>query len=654
MARETKLKEDTAARLQKISRVIQSIASGDFSSRLELAPALDEIDSIACGINMLAEELGERFEEKAYIDRRVDAVLESLQKAAAGDLAASADLEEKNDAFDALTAGTNMMIEEVGARIREIEQAKHYLDNIIRSMIDILFVVDAQAKITTVNAAACDVSGYTEEELIGQPVSIIFAEEEEEEEEAFFKGTGLSRLMRDGEVRNMELTILTKSAERIPLVFNGSAIREEDGSLAAVVGVARDMRETMRLIADLRESEERYRYLFENVFDVIFSIDRQLRILNISPSVERTLGYKPEELIGRSFPDLNILSPESLETAVSDTMRVFDGERIALTVYEFIAKDGTRRFGELSVTPLSRDGEVVSAISVARDITDKKLAEEALKRSHDKLEMRVEERTEEIAKINEELRAEITERKRAVEALRESEKRYRTLVETIRHGIQEIDISGVITFANPGHHRIFGCDEGELLGKLMSNFIAGDSARKEIRDYVEILVKEQPTPTPWTGKVLRKDGRVIDVQTDWNYKRDEEGRVTGFVSVIADITERKQAEEELRRLQVRYQTLVDKVPAIIYTSDIEPPYPTTYISPQVEALGFSADEWIDDPECWVKQVHPDDRERILTAASKPWHPGMDTATSIVCWPRMVRCIGSMTNLFCYGTKPDVR
>jgi len=286
MARENKL-EDTA-RLQKISLMIQSIASGDFSSRLELSPALDEIDSIARGINMLAEELGERFEEKAYIDRRVGAVIEALQKAAAGDLAASADLEEKNDAFDALTAGTNMMIEEVGARIREIEQAKDYLDNIIRSMIDILFVVDAQAKITTVNAATCDVSGYTEEELIGQPVSIIFAEEEEEEE-AFFKGTGLSRLMRDGEVRNMELTILTKSAERIPLVFNGSAIREEDGSLAAVVGVARDMRETMRLIADLRESEERYRYLFENVFDVIFSIDRQLRILNISPSVERIL-----------------------------------------------------------------------------------------------------------------------------------------------------------------------------------------------------------------------------------------------------------------------------------------------------------------------------------------------------------------------------
>ncbi|MBE9570257.1 MAG: PAS domain S-box protein, partial [Proteobacteria bacterium] len=141
----------------------------------------------------------------------------------------------------------------------------------------------------------------------------------------------------------------------------------------------------------LRESEEKYRLLFENVFDVIFSYDQELRVLSVSPSVERVLGYKPEELIGRSFSDLNILAPEYLESAISDAMRIFAGESIESSVYEFIAKDRTRKFCEISGTPLIRDGKVLVGVSVGRDITDKKLAEVALHREKEKFRILVEE-----------------------------------------------------------------------------------------------------------------------------------------------------------------------------------------------------------------------------------------------------------------------
>jgi PAS domain S-box-containing protein len=130
----------------------------------------------------------------------------------------------------------------------------------------------------------------------------------------------------------------------------------------------------------LRLSEEQYRVLFENVFDVVFAVDRELRIVSISPSVERVLGYKPEELVGRSFADLHIVDREYVKAAISDTMRVFEGEELSLVVYEFTAKDGTKRFGEINSVPLLRDGEVVAAISVARDITAKKEAEEKLRK----------------------------------------------------------------------------------------------------------------------------------------------------------------------------------------------------------------------------------------------------------------------------------
>ena len=124
----------------------------------------------------------------------------------------------------------------------------------------------------------------------------------------------------------------------------------------------------------LRESEEKYRLIFENVFDVIFVFDREFNILDLSPSVERHLGYKPEEIIGKHFPDLNILTPESLEAAISEAARVLAGESMAPAMFEFISKDGTKKIGELTANPLLRNGEIVAVICVARDITDKMLA----------------------------------------------------------------------------------------------------------------------------------------------------------------------------------------------------------------------------------------------------------------------------------------
>ena len=121
----------------------------------------------------------------------------------------------------------------------------------------------------------------------------------------------------------------------------------------------------------LRISEEKYRLIFENVFDVIFLFDREFKVLDMSPSIERHLGYKPEEIIGKHFPDLNILTPESLETAISEATRILAGASMTPVLFEFIAKDGTKKIGELTGNPLFRDGEVVAVICVARDITDK-------------------------------------------------------------------------------------------------------------------------------------------------------------------------------------------------------------------------------------------------------------------------------------------
>lgn len=139
-----------------------------------------------------------------------------------------------------------------------------------------------------------------------------------------------------------------------------------------------------------------------------------------------------------------------------------------------------------------------------------------------------------------------TELRRAEESLTQSKHRYRTLVESVPHGIQENDTDGIITFSNPAHSRMHGYKEGELVGKPIWEMLASEEEHEELRQYLEMLMREQPPPTPYITQDRTKDGRVIDVQVDWDYKRDKEGKVTGFISVITDITEHKRAEEALR------------------------------------------------------------------------------------------------------------
>ena len=153
-----------------------------------------------------------------------------------------------------------------------------------------------------------------------------------------------------------------------------------------------------------------------------------------------------------------------------------------------------------------------------------------------------------------------SDRKKAEEARQKSEHRYRTLVEANPYGIQEIDTSGSITYTNPAYQKMLGYTEQELLGISILDLLETESKRDELRDYLSILVKEQPQPTTYYEKNHTKDNRIIDIMVDWNYKRDNEGRVVGFTSVITDITERKKAQEELKRSEETARAFLNATP----------------------------------------------------------------------------------------------
>jgi PAS domain S-box-containing protein len=132
---------------------------------------------------------------------------------------------------------------------------------------------------------------------------------------------------------------------------------------------------------ELRAVEKRLQKVYEHSFDVIYTLDCDFRVTSISNSVERYLGYRAEDLVGRSFIDLDVVAPESLENAAQDARRALTGDTVPTSEYVFIRKDGSRATGEVSGSPLLEDGKIIGLISVARDITERKQTEKELSES---------------------------------------------------------------------------------------------------------------------------------------------------------------------------------------------------------------------------------------------------------------------------------
>ncbi|MBI5063210.1 MAG: PAS domain S-box protein, partial [Desulfatitalea sp.] len=257
----------------------------------------------------------------------------------------------------------------------------------------------------------------------------------------------------------------------------------------------------------------------------------------------------------------------------------------------------------------------------AKAILAHREVDDALHRAHTDLEKRVDERTADLIHSNKDLQLEILERRQAEEALRASEARFRRLIDTMPNGIREIDTLGTITFVNPAHAKIYGYSEEELTGRSVFNLMAYDHERRQLEEHLAYLVDQQPRPSPWFSRDRTKDGRIIETQVDWSYRRDAQGQVEGLTTVISDITHRKQAEKALLDNIKFMNTLIDTIPNPVFFKDDEgvflgcnTAYSETLGVPKEELLGRRI---VDLPDLSFQNMAPEYHRQDLLLIQSP-------------------------------------
>jgi PAS domain S-box-containing protein len=370
---------------------------------------------------------------------------------------------------------------------------------------DAYYIHDLEGRYIDGNKAAVELGGYSKEEGIGKS----FFELGFVAEEDIPKVNAALADVRNGKPYGpLELTMYRKDRSKVFLETHQYPV-EIDGQ-TVVLGIARDITERKQAENKLRQSEERFKILFESAPDAYYIHDLEGYFVDGNKVAEQMIGYKKEEALGKNYFELGMVAEEDIPKVISTMADNKDGKPagpVELTLYR---KDGSEVVVETRSYPVEIGGQIL-VLGIARDIT---------------------------------------ERKRSEKELKESEERFRKLSEAAFEGIGFSE-NGVLVDANDALAKIYDSSLEELKGKRVIEMVAPEH-RKLVTENIR-----SGHEGPYEHKGIRKDGSLIDLEIQGRnviYK----GRKMRLTA-IRDITERKKAENKLKDYQRQLKSLASEL-----------------------------------------------------------------------------------------------
>ena len=225
------------------------------------------------------------------------------------------------------------------------------------------------------------------------------------------------------------------------------------------------------------------------------------------------------------------------------------------------------------------------------------------------------------------LEKEITERRRMEEALRESEEKFRNLVETTSDWIWETGADGTYTYASPGVRELLGYEPGDVIGRTAFDFMPPDEADRLAAEFARISAERKPFFN-LENRNLRKDGRSVTLETSGVPLLDRHGNLLGYRGIDRDITERKRAEEALLQKEEFIRALLDTSRDWIWAIDLYGVH--TYSNPAIRSiLGYEVDEVVGKPS--FPLIHEEDRDRVQAEVRRATETHRGWSNMVVRW-----------------------
>ncbi len=382
----------------------------------------------------------------------------------------------------------------------KVRAASLYSRSLIEASLDPLVTISAEGTITDVNKATEDVTGFSREELIGSDFSSYFTEPKKAK-------AGYRKVFADGFVRDYSLAIRHKSGRITDVLYNATLYKNEAGEIQGVFAAARDVTERKRADEKVRAASLYARSLIEASLDPLVTISAEGTITDVNKATEDVTGFSREELIG------------------SDFSNYFTDPADAKAGYRKVFADGFVRDYPLAIRHKSggvtdvlynatlyrnEAGEIQGVFAAARDVTERKQAEAEIARRGEMLDL-------------------------ANDAI------------TIR------DVNDCITYWNRGAEHLYGWKEEEVLGMVTHELF-----QTVFPESLDVTKQALYRDGVWNGELIHttRDNARIIVESHWTLYHERDGKPSAIFEVNNDVTERKQAQEALKRAHDELEQIV--------------------------------------------------------------------------------------------------